>query len=491
MKKFLVPFLAILLTACNSGGSTASSSGTRVSSNFTNAVSQFAPQANQQFQSLESTPEPAVISVDDNEKYQTITGFGAALSDSSAYLLSLMPLNQRIQLLNQLFNPQTGLGINYLRLTISASDFSLTNYTYDNMPAGMTDPYLLNFSIAHDETYIIPILKEILAINPNVKIMMSPWSAPGWMKTNDSLIGNLTNDYNESDPQYVGHLIESNYQTYANYFTNVVRSYQVNGITINAMTMQNEPLYPPMGYPGMIMESGEQSNFLESYLAPTFIKNNITTQIYVYDHNWDREDYPDYVLSKLNSQSTNLVTGTAFHCYGGDVTAQTTLHNKYPDKQIMVTECSGGTWTGDFTQSLISDMQGIYIGNLNNWGTGTLKWNLVLDQNNGPVNPTLGGCLTCYGIVNVDTSNSYKVIYNEDYYATGIMSKNILPGAVRIKVTSNSDNLIATGVINPNGSHAIVILNQSTTVSQPFALKWNNQYISATVPPGTVAVYTW
>ncbi len=490
MKKLLVPLMAILMTACNSGGSS-TPSGTTVSSNFTNAVSQFAPQANQQFQALESAPESAVISVDDNHKYQTITGFGAALSDSSAYLLNLMPLNQRTQLLNQLFNPQTGLGISYLRLTISASDFSLTNYTYDNMPAGMTDPYLLNFSIAHDESYIIPILQQILAINPNLKIIMSPWSAPGWMKTNDSILGDLGGDSESAAPNLRGYLKSDYYQSYANYFTNIVRAYQVNGITINAMTIQNEPLYSPTGYPGLYMDSHTQSDFLESYLVPTFINNNITTQVYVYDHNWDREDYPDYVLGQLQSQAESLVAGTAFHCYGGDVTAQTTLHDKYPNKQIMVTECSGGTWTGDFTQSLISDMQGIYIGNLNNWGTGTLKWNLVLDQNNGPVNPTLGGCLTCYGIVNVDTSNNYQVRYNEDYYATGIMSKNLLPGAVRIKVSSNSDNLIATGVINPNGSHAIVILNQSTTISQPFALKWNDQYITATIPAGTVAVYTW
>lgn len=454
------------------------SADVQVQSVYTNVQEQFSAQATLTFTSG-SAPQGSVISVDDTVNFQTMSGFGAALTDSTCYLLSNLNNSAYWTVLNSLFNATSGIGISYIRLPISASDFALSNYTYDNQPEGQTDPGLQSFSISHDQQYIIPVIQSIKEINPKLKIIASPWSPPAWMKNTDSMLGTAPDGT-------VSNLIENFYESYANYFVKFIQAYDQQGITIDALTIQNEPLFAPTGYPGLYLDQFMASDFINNHLAQAFLENKIQTKVFVYDHNWDREDYPAYVYQNLNEQAQAIVGGAAFHCYGGDVSNQTVFHNKYPNTHIYQTECSGGDWVGGFTDTLDSDMKTILIGAVNNWAEVSLKWNIALDQNRGPQN---GGCNDCIGLVTIHTDNG-QIDYNADYYTVGIFSKYVRPGAIRVQVESSDDNLLATGFVNPDGSKAIIIYNQDTS-DHAFSVSWNNSYIQAALPAQTVAAFTW
>ena len=450
----------------------------QVQSVYTNAQEQFSPQATLTFTSG-NAPQGSVITVDDTVHFQTMAGFGAALTDSTCYLLSNLNTSTYWTVLNNLFNATSGIGISYIRLPISATDFSLSNYTYDNQPEGQTDPGLQSFSISHDQQYIIPVIQNIKEINPKLKIIASPWSPPAWMKNTDSMLGTAPDGT-------VSNLLEVFYGSYANYFVKFIQAYDMQGINIDALTIQNEPLYGPTGYPGLYLDQYAASDFINNHLAQAFLENDIQTKLFVYDHNWDREDNPAYVYQNLNDYAKEIVGGAAFHCYAGDVTNQSVFHNSYPDAHIYQTECSGGDWSGGFTDTLDSDMKTILIEAINNWAEVSLKWNIALDQNKGPQN---GGCDTCRGLVTIHTDTG-AIDYTVDYYSIGIFSKYVRPGAIRIKVQTNDNNFLATGFVNPDGSKAIMIYNQDTS-SHEFSLSWNNSWIQTSLPAQTVAAFTW
>ena len=300
------------------------------------------------------------------------------------------------ELLDKLFSEDNGIGITTIRLPISATDFSLEDYNYDDMPPGQTDENLEHFSIDHDKQYIIPIILDILKVNPKLKILASPWSPPAWMKNTDSLLGTV----NGQD----SYLLEQYYPTYANLFVKFIQAYKAEGITIDALTMQNEPGLPTTGYPGLVMDSGSQTDFINNHLTPAFLQNNIQTKLYIYDFNWDNVDFPQDVLYNLSPDSLEIVAGTAFHGYGGDVSAQSAIQDRFPDMHIWLTENSAGDWkASDFTGILLDDMQHFLIGAVNNWAETSIKWNLILDQNRGP---THDGCTNCYGLIILNTDSN-------------------------------------------------------------------------------------
>ena len=469
-------WLALSLAACNSGQqSTPSSSSIMANVYMTNESVQF--QAQSQLTFMPNSLESANVLIDDSVRYQQIEGFGAAITDSSAYLLYSLPEPIRSNTLQQLFGSQ-GIGISLIRVPISASDFSLYNYTYDEMPVGTSDPLLNNFTIFHDNTYIIPLLKMIKAINPTVQIMATPWSAPAWMKTNQSYIGTSNN--------VVGALLESDMVVYASFLTKAIQGYALNGIEINYMSIQNEPLFAPDSYGGMFMSAQQQSNFINQYLTPDFINNSIKTKVLTYDHNWDHPEYPEYVLSNLTPAAESITTGTAYHCYGGDVTTQSITHTQFPNKSIFMTECSGGDWAPIFGDNLVWDMQNLFIGVLNNWGNGSIKWNIALDQDNGPY---VGGCTNCRGLVTVNTLTN-AISYNVDYYSVGNMSKFIQPGAYRIASSSSNPNVELTAVKNPAGQIVAMLVN-SAKDPQQVVLRWNNQTLKFQIESQSVAAVTW
>jgi len=414
--------------------------------------------------------EAEVIAVDSSVVHQEIEGFGASLTDSSAWLLyEFLNSAERQAVLTDLFDPAMGIGLSYLRQPMGASDFRLQEYSYDDLPAGISTDYNLHyFSIAYDEDYIIPTLQEILAINPEVRIMASPWSPPVWMK--DSLqIG-------------WGRLKSSVYPTYANYFVRFIQAYAAHGINIDAVTLQNEPYYEPGTYAGCRMEPADQVKLVKE-MGPAFAQNNIATKILVWDHNWDNPGYPLSVLSDATAR--NYIAGTAWHHYGGDVSAQTTVHDAYPDKGIYFTEGSDGTWNdGGFEADLIRN--GLFmVSTLQNWARTVIKWNLALDENNGP--KIAGGCNTCYGVVTVNRSTR-QVSPRPHYYALGHAAKFVRPGAVR--VASQAASLKTVAFKNLDGTIALYVVNADET-AQNARLEWGGQRLIRTIPARSIVTFKW
>lgn len=410
------------------------------------------------------------IWVDSTVSYQEIEGIGASLTDSSARLLhQFLTPSERQAVLTDLFDPNAGIGLNYLRQPMGASDFRLQDYTYDDLPANVNSDYLLAyFSIAYEESSIIPTLQQILAINPNVRIMGSPWSPPAWMKTSGQLGG--------------GRLKDDVYRTYANYFVKYIQAYAAHGIPVDAVTLQNEPYYEPWTYPGCRMEPADQIRLVKE-LGPAFQQNQITAKILIWDHNWDNPDFPLAVLG--DPIARQYIAGTAFHHYGGDVSAQTTVHNAYPDKSIYFTEGSDGTWNDSGFEADVIRNGVFLVETLRNWAKTVIKWNLALDENNGP--KIAGGCDTCYGVVTIDRSTR-QITPRPQYYALGHASKYLQRGAVRIQ--SESETLRSAAFQNPDHSIVLYVVNPDS-VGYTIKLQWNARRLLSRIPSRSIMTFRW
>jgi glucosylceramidase len=419
----------------------------------------------------EETENPS-ISIDFSDKMQEIEGFGAALTGSSAYLINRkMDAFQQRDLLEHLFDPDKGIGISYIRLTMGASDFSLSDYTYNDLSAGATDRDLSQFSIRGDKEDVIPVLKAILAVAPDISIMASPWSAPAWMKTSQSLNG--------------GSLKPEWYDTYALYFVKYIKAMAAEGISIDAITIQNEPLHESGSYPTMRMAAMAQAEFIKNHLGPLFKQEDIETRIIIYDHNWDQPGYPVSILDDAAVRS--YVYGTAFHGYGGNVSAMSQVHAAYPEKGLYFTEISGGGWATDFSDNLMWNVSNIFIETVTNWSKNTLLWNLALDQDDGPQN---GGCTDCRGVVTILPDGGFES--NVEYYATAHMSKFVRPGARRVSSCTfdNSTGLKNVAFINDNGAKVVVVINNGTD-KQDFTLIDGSNRIEASLQAMAVATIVW
>ncbi|MEM9351712.1 MAG: glycoside hydrolase family 30 beta sandwich domain-containing protein [Planctomycetota bacterium] len=412
------------------------------------------------------------ITVDPSTTYQTIDGFGASLTDSSAWLIeNELNSSQRDKLMNLLFDPESGVGLSYLRQPMGSPDFTASGfYTYNDLPPGQTDVSQSQFSIAHDQQYIIPQLLQAQAINPDLSIMASPWSAPAWMKTNGSLIG--------------GQLQSQYHASYARYFRKFIEAYAAEGLEIDAVTLQNEPLFSPSNYPGMTMSSAQQGDIIKNHLGPEFQAAGINTDIVLYDHNWD---VTSYAIDQLNDPGVKqYVAGTAFHGYAGDVSAQSTVHNAHPDRGVYFTEISGGDFAPNFSDNLVFGVENIIIGNTRNWGKTAVYWNLALDQNNGP---HLGGCSDCRGVVTIDTGSG-DVTLNEEYYTLAHASKFVQPGAARIDSRTINGVVETVAFENPDGSRALIALNPGNA-TRDFRIVEGGEHVAYSLPGKSVATFTW
>ncbi|REK65039.1 MAG: glucan endo-1,6-beta-glucosidase [Cohnella sp.] len=413
------------------------------------------------------------VNVNENTTYQTIKGFGAAVTGSSAYLINQkMSASQRSALLNDLFGAG-GIGLSYIRHTIGASDFSLSSYTYNDTPNNIDDFDLNYFSINPDKTDVIPTLKSILSVNSGIKILGSPWSAPAWMKDTETLNGSYLKWY---DSRY--------YTAYANYFVKYINAFKAEGVPIDAITVQNEPLHTTSGYPSMSMSDTEQRDFIKNYLGPAFRSNNIPAKIVVYDHNWDQTYYATNIFA--DAAASQYIDGSAWHCYAGNPSAMTTVHNAYPSKNIYFTECSGGEWATNFGDNLKWNLSNLIIGATRNWAQTVLLWNLALDPNHGPTN---GGCADCRGVVTINPSNG-NVTKNVEYYVLGHASKFVKPGAVRIDSNTYSGGIENVAFKNPDGSKVLIALNNSAS-GITFKVRWASQAFVYTLPAGAAATFTW
>ena len=412
------------------------------------------------------------ITINPDQLHQEIEGFGAALTGSSAYLINQkLNASQRQALLQDLFSAENGIGISAVRLTIGASDFSLTDYTYNDLSAGASDYELQNFSIDYERTDLLPVLNQIDDMTGDITIIASPWTAPAWMTTNASFHG--------------GSRKTEAYDVYADYFVRYVSEMRSEGIAIEAVTIQNEPLHTA-GYPSMHMTADEQNNFIKSHLGPAFNEASLDTKIILYDHNWDNTQY---AISIMNDPETKkFVTGTAFHAYAGNVSAMSVVHNAHPDKALYFTEISGGSWATDFSSNLQWNMANIFIGTMKNWSRTAILWNLALDQNSGPTN---NGCMDCRGVVTIN-SNTGAITRNVEYYSIGHFSKFVRNGAYRIGSTASMQvsGIDHVAFLNPDQSKVIVFSNAGSS-QQRVVVKDGDRQFTVLLPSASVATVVW
>ena len=417
------------------------------------------------------------IVVDATQQYQTMDGFGAAFTDSAAYLLYQVAQPAELtSTMNDLFTwSGKGIGLSFMRIPMGASDIALSVYSFDDVAATKTDYTLASFSIAHDQAYILPIIKQAKTLNPQMKLMASPWSPPGWMKDSGTMLG--------------GNLLmsEANETAFANYFVKYIQAYEAAGVPIDYISLQNEPLNNTTSYPSMYMSESTELAVLQGYVLPALTAANLSTKVFVYDHNWDTPSYPEYVLQALTAQQLTHVAGTAWHGYAGTPGAQQTVENLFPAQGTWQTEHSGGTWVTDqFTADFLEITQV-----LRNSAKGYIKWSLALNQNMGPnltQNAGLGGCNTCTPLVTVNGTTG-TVAKDIEFYTLGHYSKYVLPGAVRI-YSSNTPAIATTAFQNTNGTTALVAFNISSS-SQTFQVQWGEQAFCYTLPALSAGTFTW
>jgi glucosylceramidase len=410
----------------------------------------------------------ATIEVDDSQTFQSIDGFGYTLTGGSAQVINLLNAQKRQELLQELFGANTNsIAISYLRISIGASDMNATPFTYDDLPSGQTDVNLDNFSLAPDKTDLIPMLKEIVAINPKIKIMATPWSPPVWMKDNTNFIGGSLK------PEYYG--------VYAQYFVKYIQKMKAEGITIDAITPQNEPLHPGNN-PSMLMLASQQADFIKNHLGPAFQTANLMTKIVAYDHNCNKPEYPIAVLSDAGAYP--FIDGSAFHLYEGDISALSTVHNAFPNKNLYFTEQYTSS-TGSFEGDLKWHVKNVVIGSMRNWSKTALEWNLANNASFGPNTP--GGCTTCKGALTINSSDNFT--RNVGYYIIAHASKFVPTGSVRIASTI-SGNLNNVAFKTPSGKNVLIIENDGST-AEIFNVKFNGNWVTTSLESGSVGTFIW
>lgn len=430
---------------------------------------------------------PSTILIDPTEQYQTMDGFGFAITYSTCYNLLHMSSEARSEFLKKTYSVTEGYGVSYARISIGCNDFSSTEYTLCD------EPGLEHFRFFSDETdYVLPVLKEILSINPDVKIIAAPWTCPKWMKVSDI-------DTKASYDSWTdGHLNPDYRADYAQYFVKFVQEMKKQNINIYAVCPQNEPLNRA-NCASLYMPWQEEAPFVAE-LAKAFKQNGITTKIYLFDHNYnydnveDQQDYPVKIYDALGNEfeGSELVVGAAYHDYGGSNTELTDIHNQANDKELIFSESSIGTWNDgrNLSKRLIEDMRNVTLGTVNQWCKAVLVWNLMLDTNMGP--NLDGGCQTCFGAV--DISTDYKTITrNSHYYVISHMSSVVRPGAVRIGTALRSivkNGLVYTAFRNADGSKAVVVLNAGDE-SIEATISDGQQHFKATLPAQGVVSCNW
>ncbi len=430
---------------------------------------------------------PTTIYIDPTKADQSIDGFGFAITYSTCYNLLHMDAKERADFLKRTYSETEGYGVSYARISIGCNDFSSTEYTLCD------EPGLENFRLYQDEKdYVIPILKEILAINPKLKIVAAPWTCPRWMKVADIRTKAPHNAWTD------GHLNPDYYADYAAYFVKFVQAMQAEGISIYAVSPQNEPLNKG-NCASTYMPWQEQADFVKE-LAKAFKQQKLTTKIYLYDHNYDyqqtadQEDYPVKIYNALGNdfEGAEYVVGAAYHDYGGSNSELTDIYSKAPDKELIFSESSIGTWNDgrNLSTRLLKDMNNVTLGTLNQHCKAVLVWNLMLDEKMGP--NLDGGCQTCYGAV--DIASDYRTLnYNSHYYIITHLSSVVKPDAVHLDTSARSSapkDMVYSAFRNADGSLAIVFSNSSSN-NQLVTVFDGSRHFQAEIPGESVMSCIW
>jgi glucosylceramidase len=467
VKRLAAALLAFALTAGCTTVARAATAGAEMWLTTADETQKLAPQP--ALQPIGPAAGDEAVVIDSAKRFQRMQGFGAAMTDASAELLSRLPADKRKAIMTELFGRANGgLGLSFTRLTVGASDFSRTHYSYDDTPGNSPDRELRYFSIAPARQFVLPRVREALAINPQLEVMISPWSPPAWMKTTKSLIkGQL-------EPAY--------YPAFANYLARTVEAFGREGVPVSMLTIQNEPDFEPDNYPGMRVNPPERAIIIGRHVGPTFRARGLKAQILDYDHNWDKPELPLAVLA--DPAARGYISGVAWHCYNGDVAAQTPVHDAHPDKDVWETECSGGEWAPKFGETLGWMTDELIIGASNNWARGSLLWNLALDPAHGPHH---GGCGDCRGVITIDPATG-AVTRNVEYYVLGHASRFVLPGAYRVAV-KHGDTVEAAAFLNPDGSRVTILHRKSG--EGPVSIAIDGKRYAVPLPADSVATIRW
>lgn len=411
----------------------------------------------------------STIVVNDKETFQFMDGFGFALTGGSAQHMIRMSAKARAALLQELFATDgNNIGISYIRLTIGASDLNEKVFSYNDLPEGETDLEQARFDLGPDRKDVIPVMKEILAIDPRIKIMASPWSPPLWMKTSYDARGGMLK------PEF--------YDAYAKYLVRYVQEMKKEGIDIDALTIQNEPLHPGNN-PSLLMVAPDQAIFIKNNLGPAFKKAGLKTKIVIYDHNADRPDYPITILN--DPEAKKYVDGSAFHLYGGKIEALSDVHHAHPDKHIYFTEQMVIEDPKAQQINIVSPVKRLIIGATRNWSRIVLEWNLAADPQNKPFTDR-GGCPMCQGAITIDGD---KVTRNLAYYSVAHASKFVRPGAIRIASNETKD-LPNVAFKTPDGKTVLIVANSGQD-RQSFDISFKGKLLNCVIGRGDVATYVW
>jgi len=402
-----------------------------------------------------------VIEVDFSKKGQSILGLGASFDHSTCENLSKLPAEKRGEVLKKLMNPETGIGMNLMRVCIGASDFiGEPYYTYNDLSEGETDPELANFSIEKDRAYVLPAIKIAQQKNPNLLFFGSPWSPPAWMKTSGKL--------------ETGSVKRECYPPFAKYLLKFIQAYEAEGVPMHAITVQNEPHMSSKDYPTTLWTGEEERDFIRDHLGPLFRQNNVKTLIWCWDHNWNKLEFPRAILS--DPQAAQYVDGTGFHLYEGKVEAQSTFKAEFPDKHIYFTEGSVFRSNGAIRLAQI----------LRHWSRSYSGWVIMLDEHQKPNRGPHGASATC-----IELLDDGSVRYNFDYYMQGQFMKFIQRDAMRVESSLPEMRTFGNvAFLNPDGRVVLVVAN-SARDPQPFAVKCGKKMFKTELPAGSVATYMW
>jgi glucosylceramidase len=415
------------------------------------------------YKAIETIDSTKNIFINTQQRFQSIDGFGFTLTGGSALLIQQMQPKQRKALLQELFGKSDhAISISYLRISVGASDLSESVFSYNDLPVGKTDTLLQQFNLAKDTIHLIPLIKQILAINPSIKFMATPWSPPTWMKTNGNSKG--------------GSLIPSYYRAYARYLVKYIQAMKKRGISIDALTIQNEPEHGGNN-PSMLMGAEEQALFIKDHLGPLFSQNAIKTKMVIWDHNCDHPEYPIQVLN--DATANRYIDGSAFHLYAGDISALSKVKNAHPNKNIYFTE----QWTGSkgsFDGDLKWHIKHVLIGSMKHHSKIALEWNLANNSVFGPHTP--GGCTECKGALTIDGS---AVSRNVAYYIIAHASKFVPPGSVRVQ-SNSTQNIESVAFLTPKGSTILILLNNGAA-TESLTIVYKKQGVDLTVKAGSVA----
>ena len=432
-----------------------------------------APYAGSRFGEASFTPDPGglpIIDIDPAQQFQSMLGFGVALSDSSAWLLMhKLSAEQRHGLLQELYGPRSDLRLQLVRVSIGAAEFSREHYSLNDLPPGQSDIAVAAFSIERQRDALLPVLKAAQELAPQLRIFAAPWSAPAWMKSDGSLLQ--------------GTLRPEAYDAYARYLRRYLDVYRDEGLPVYALSVQNEPLRKQADYPAMPFEAAARVRFVGAHLGPLLTRSHPAVRILDGEQSWDATEPPQQVLA--DPAAAPYVRGLAWHCYGGQVEAQSAVHDSPPMRDVYLTECSGGQWAPEWRDGLLHFSRTALIGATRNWARGVMLGNLALDSNGGP---HVGGCRNCRGLVTLGEGGD--ISRNVEYFALAHASRFVQPGARRIASGSRSAAVDHVAFINPDRSLVLLVVNPAPQPRE-FVVRLGGQGFRYRLPAASVATLLW